>query len=115
MSASFARPWQAAAGGLTLTVRATPKGGRDAIDGIEHLADGQIVLKIRVRAAPADGEANTALAAVIAKSIGIARSSITLVRGASSRIKVFRLAGDPGTLAAALELVARGDHHSKNG
>ena len=115
MSASSARPWQAAASGLTLTVRATPKGGRDAIDGIERLADGQIVLKIRVRAAPADGEANTALAAVIAKSAGIARSSVTLVRGASSRIKVFRLAGDPGTLAAALELVARGDHHSKNG
>ena len=33
-------PWQRAAGGVTLTVRLTPKGGRDAIDGIERLADG---------------------------------------------------------------------------
>jgi uncharacterized protein YggU (UPF0235/DUF167 family) len=120
MKPSPARPWQTASGGLTLAVRATPKGGRDAIDGIELLADGRAVLKIRVRAAPADGEANAALVAVIAKSAGIPRSTITLVRGASGRIKVFRLAGDPGTLAAALERMVHkhalsGDHHSKNG
>ena len=42
-------------------VRLTPKGGRDAIDGIEELADGQCVLKARVRAAPSEGEANDAL------------------------------------------------------
>jgi uncharacterized protein YggU (UPF0235/DUF167 family) len=101
------RPWQAAPGGLTLSVRATPKGGRDAIDGIEQLADGQTVLKVRVRAAPAEGEANAALIAVIAKSAGIPRSAVSLVRGASGRIKFFRLAGDPGTLAAALERTAQ--------
>jgi uncharacterized protein YggU (UPF0235/DUF167 family) len=106
MNASPVRPWQIAAGGLTLAVRATPKGGRDAIDGIELLADGRNVLKVRVRAAPEDGEANAALIAVIAKNAGIPRSAVTLVRGASGRIKVFRLAGDPGTLAAALERVA---------
>ena len=39
-------------GGIALAVRLTPKGGRDAIDGIETLADGRAVLKARVRAAP---------------------------------------------------------------
>jgi uncharacterized protein YggU (UPF0235/DUF167 family) len=115
MTASPARPWQAATGGLTLSVRATPKGGRDAIDGIESLADGRIVLKIRVRAAPEGGEANKALAGLIAKSAGIARSAVTLVRGASGRIKVFRLAGDPGTLAAALERASSGRPSQQNG
>ena len=35
---------------MVLTVRLTPRGGRDAIDGIEMLADGRCVLKARVRA-----------------------------------------------------------------
>ena len=47
--------------GVVVTVRLTPKGGRDAIDGIETLADGRAVLKVRVRAAPSEGEANAAL------------------------------------------------------
>ena len=38
------RPWTVAAGGLAVVVRLTPRGGRDAIDGIEQRADGQSVL-----------------------------------------------------------------------
>jgi len=53
-----ARPWTAAAGGLLLVVRLTPRGGRDAIDGIEELADGRAVLKVRVRATPSEGESS---------------------------------------------------------
>lgn len=41
-------------------VRATLKATRDALEGIERLADGSAVLKARVCAAPADGEANDA-------------------------------------------------------
>ena len=52
-------------------VRLTPKGGRDAIDGIERLADGSVVLKARVRAAPSEGEANAALMRLIAKAVGV--------------------------------------------
>ncbi|MGB7660869.1 MAG: DUF167 domain-containing protein, partial [Pseudolabrys sp.] len=41
-------PWLASPGGVSLTVRLTPKGGRDAIDGIETMSDNRAVLKIRV-------------------------------------------------------------------
>ena len=37
-------PWIAGAGAVAVTVRLTPKGGRDAIDGVETLADGRTVL-----------------------------------------------------------------------
>ena len=60
------RPWTVAAGGLAVVVRLTPRGGRDAIDGIEQRADGQCVLKARVRAAASEGEANAALVALLA-------------------------------------------------
>jgi hypothetical protein len=64
------RPWVAAADGLVLTVRLTPKGGRDSVDGIEDTGDGRAVLKVRVRAAPSDGDANDALVRLIAKRSG---------------------------------------------
>jgi len=60
------KPWSLTASGISLTIRLTPKGGRDAIDGVDVLADGRPVLKIRVRAAASDGEANAALAQPIA-------------------------------------------------
>ena len=100
-----ARPWSAMAGGLALTVRLTPKGGRDAIDGIEILADGRPVLKARVRAAPSEGEANDALCRLIAKAAGVPPRDVALVAGATARIKRLAIAGNGPTLIAALEKV----------
>ena len=98
-----ARPWKAAAGGIVIMVRATPKAARDAIEGIERLADGSTVLKARVRAAPADGEANDALRRLIARAATIPPSAVSLVHGGTGRLKSFRLNGDPARIAAALE------------
>ena len=94
------------AGGIVLTVRLTPKGGRDAIDGIESLADGRAVLKVRVRAAPSEGEANQALCRLIAKGVGVPPRDVTLIAGATARIKRLAISGDPPTLIAALEKIA---------
>jgi len=99
----FEPPWRALPGGLSLSVRATPKGGRDEIDGIERLTDGRTAVRARVRAAPADGEANSALQHLLAKTAGVAPSAVSLTQGAASRTKTFRLVGDPRLLAAALE------------
>jgi uncharacterized protein (TIGR00251 family) len=100
-----ARPWAASPGTLMLDVRLTPKGGRDAIDGIEQLSDGRLVLKARVRTAPQEGEANAALVKLIAKALGIAPRHVGLVGGATSRLKRLRIEGDAAALATALEKI----------
>lgn len=100
------RPWTVGADGLAVVVRLTPKGGRDAIDGVEHLADGRSVLKARVRAAASEGEANAALVALLARSLGVPPRDVTLVAGATARIKRLAVAGHGPTLAAALEKIA---------
>jgi uncharacterized protein (TIGR00251 family) len=98
-------PWSASLGGVTLAVRLTPKGGRDAIDGIETMSDNRAVLKIRVRAAPSDGEANAALIKLIAKAVGVPPRDVSLVAGATARIKRLVISGDGPSLVAALEKV----------
>jgi uncharacterized protein YggU (UPF0235/DUF167 family) len=89
-----------------VTVRLTPKGGRDALDGIAPLADGRVVLKARVRAAPSAGEANAALVRLIAKAAGVPAARVAIVGGAASRIKRVKIAGEPAALAGALEKIA---------
>jgi uncharacterized protein len=96
-------PWVAAADGLMLAVRLTPKGGRDAIDGIEKLADGRAVLKVRVRAAPSEGEANAALIRLLADKLDIAPRQVSLAAGASARLKRVKIEGDGAALAGALK------------
>ncbi len=96
-------PWRAVEGGVLLDLRVTPKSGRDAIDGIESLASGQAVLKVRVRALPAEGEANAAIIALVAKSLRLPKSNVTLERGGTSRVKSLLLTGNAKTIMAALE------------
>ncbi len=95
-------PWTVTVDGLLLTVRLTPKGGRDAIDGIETLSDGRAVLKARVRALPEDGAANAALVKLIAKVVGIAASRVTVQSGHTSRLKVLKIEGDGADIAAMI-------------
>ncbi len=98
-----ARPWTAAAGGLLVDVRLTPKGGRDGFDGVAALAEGRTVLKARVRAAPHEGAANAALTRLIAKAAGVPAGRVALVAGATARVKRVRIEGEPRALATALE------------
>jgi hypothetical protein len=90
-----------------VAVRLTPKGGRDAIDGIEQLSDGRAVLKARVRAAPSEGEANAALGKLISKALGIPPRDVSLVAGATGRIKRLAISGHGPTLMAVLEKICR--------
>jgi uncharacterized protein (TIGR00251 family) len=106
-------PWRAVADGVLLDLRVTPKSGRDAIDGIEQLSDGRNVLKVRVRALPTEGEANEAVIALVAKSIKIAKSNLTLERGTTARVKTLRIAGDVNSIQAALEKFAESKRGEK--
>ena len=100
-------PWIAVADGLVLSVRLTPKGGRDSLDGVGTLADGRKVLQARVRAAPSEGEANAALLGLLAKKLGVPARDVRLEAGAGARLKRIRIDGDGGALAARLVRLVR--------
>jgi uncharacterized protein (TIGR00251 family) len=97
------RPWTTSRDGLVVSVRLTPRGGRDAIDGVDTLADGRVILKIRVRAAPSDGEANAALVGFLARSVGVPASRVRVAAGATARIKRVEIAGNGAALVSTLE------------
>jgi uncharacterized protein len=99
------RPWTVTANGLTVTVRLTPRAGHDSIDGIVRLSDGSPVLRVRVAAAPTEGEANDALARLLARTLRVAPRDVTLVGGATSRTKRMLIKGDAGAAAAVLEKI----------
>jgi uncharacterized protein YggU (UPF0235/DUF167 family) len=64
-----------------LAVKVTPAARVSTL----QIADGRLVA--RVRAAPEDGKANTAVLELLADSLGIAPSRLRLLRGATSREK----------------------------
>lgn len=69
-----------------ISVRVTPKAGRNEIS-----VDQGGMVRIHVTAAPEDGKANAAVTKLLAKALGLAKSRLTLIRGATSRDKVFRI------------------------
>lgn len=95
-------PWRETRDGVVLTCRLTPKGGRSAIEGVSHLADGTSVLLARVREPPEGGRANRALCALIADELSVAPSQVRLSSGAKSRLKLVMVSGDPEALVGRL-------------
>lgn len=86
-------PWREVPGGVSIAIRLTPKGGRDAIEGIVADARGRNQLKVRVTAPPENGKANASLIALLAKTLKIPKSRIDIVSGATDRNKILRIAG----------------------
>ena len=76
-----------------LPVRLQPGAVVNRIDGWMSDAEGRPVLKVRVRARPIEGEANDALIRLLAKSLGVPKSSISVGRGAQSRSKMIVVHG----------------------
>ena len=91
-------PWRATLDGIVVACRLTPKGGRDAIDGVARLSDGTSVLLARVRSAPENGRANEALCALLAARLGVPVSRVRVAAGAKSRLKQIAVTGDPTAL-----------------
>ena len=99
--------WQSCGEHLRLAVRLTPNGGRDALEGVETDANGENHLKARVSAVPEKGKANKALIALVAKSLGIAKSSVTIISGETARKKILRIDGDPEDLIVRLAALVK--------
>ena len=74
-------------------MRLTPSGGADRIDGAARDEDGKLYLKARVRVPPEDGKANTALDAMLAKALGVAKSKVSVERGTTARMKTVAIEG----------------------
>jgi uncharacterized protein (TIGR00251 family) len=88
--------------GISVALRVTPRGGRDGIDGLEKLANGRVVLKVRVRAIAEGGEANRAVTELLAKALGVPRARVRILSGVTSRLKQIVVDGDPRKLGEAL-------------
>jgi uncharacterized protein len=74
--------------GATFAVKVHPRARKNAISG--ELGD---ALKVSLTSPPIDGRANEACIEFLAKLLNVARSSVTIAAGETSRRKVIRVAG----------------------
>jgi uncharacterized protein (TIGR00251 family) len=77
-----------------LAIRVTPRSAKPGIGRWRIGADGREELEVRVAAAPTDGAANAAVIELLAKALGISRSQVTIISGATSRHKYIAIPFD---------------------
>ena len=85
---------------LLLFCHLQPKAAREEFAGIHGER-----LKIRIKAPPVDGKANTALVQFLAKQFAVPKSRVQIQNGDSSRQKTVAIT-DPGQLPDELEIQA---------
>jgi hypothetical protein len=95
-------PFSAAAGGVRVAVRLTPKASRDAVDGLRPTAEGGAELAVKVTAPAERGKANAALIRLLAREWRLPPSDLALVAGAGDRHKQLMVQGEPKELLALL-------------
>lgn len=75
-------------GALFFRVKAVPRASKSALAGE---FDGAV--KVRIASPPVDGAANDELVRFLAKTLGIPKSNVAIVGGASSKSKLIRVEG----------------------
>lgn len=88
---------------IRLSIRLTPNASRDAVESVEVMDDGEAWLRARVIAVPEDGKANKALVQLLAKRLGVPKSSVSFISGETARKKILRIDGDPEDLMKRFE------------
>ncbi len=94
-------PLTATADGVVVTVRVTPRARREGVDGATEVAGprgAEPAFAVRVSAPPADGAANAAVLRVLATAWRLPPSSLTILAGASGRLKRILVRGDSAAL-----------------
>jgi len=74
-------------GAVLVDVHVMPNAAKTQIQGLHDGA-----LRVRLHAPPVDGKANLALQAWLADTLGIPKSAVELLRGATARRKQLRVA-----------------------
>ena len=88
--------------GVTLRLHIQPGAKKTEVAGLHGEA-----LKIRLAAPPVDGKANACLIAFLSDQLGVAKASISLVSGDTSRAKRVRIVGvAPSVAKAALGILS---------
>jgi len=77
--------------GRIFTVRVTPKASRNEV---KTDPDGRSDLRVYVTKVPEGGKANAAVVKLLAKSLGVPKTRLEIVRGGSGRDKQFRVIVD---------------------
>ena len=95
------QPWRAGNGCVIVRVRLTPKSSIEGVDGVIPSAEGQ-ALAARVRAVPAEGEANAAVERLIARWLDVPKSTVRVTAGGKSRIKSLTISGETDGLERRL-------------
>ena len=86
-------------GGLYLHIHAQPGAKQTALRGLHGDA-----IKLAIKEAPQDGKANKAIEVFVAKALGIAKSSVNVTSGHTSRSKRLFVEGDTESLSKAVRI-----------
>ncbi len=90
------------AGGTRMRLRVKPGARRTVIVGVHGGA-----LKLSVAAQPEKGKANRAVVQLLAKTLGVPISAVTISAGDTSQDKVVEVALDPAAVRAILGAIER--------
>ncbi len=100
-------PFRKTPDGITANIRLTPKASKNAIIGLNRLADGSVVLKVSITAVPEKGKANKALLKLLSKTWGVGMRSLCLIKGAKDRNKTVLIDDADGQTFQTLSIWAQ--------
>lgn len=98
VSAQAAAWYEETPEGVVVSVKAVPRSSKAGIDGLY----GEEALKVRIKSAPVEGKANKELVETLARAFGVAKSSVEIRGGATSKHKRVLLRGVAGGAARKL-------------
>lgn len=88
--------------GVLVSVRVTARAQRDEVTGVRRASDGSAALSVRVRAVREQGKANKAVTETVAKALGVAKSTVRIKSGETSRNKILLVCGEPDEIVAIM-------------
>lgn len=99
------RPFRVEGDCVLIRLRATPNASKGEISGLWRGPEGETRLVVRVSAPPDKGRANKAVLKLVAKTLGLPKSAVSLTGGERDRAKTVAAAGDLAEIVARLEAI----------